>query len=105
MNNKVFFIYLLILVLTTYLIRAIPFSSFTKKIKNKYVKSFLYYIPYTILAAMIFPSALYVTGNIIASIVGLSVAIVVSYFKSNLTLVAVAACIGALIVEIIMILI
>ncbi len=102
MNNKVFFIYLLILILTTYLIRAIPFSLFTKKIKNKYIKSFLYYIPYTILAAMIFPSSLYVTGSIIASIVGLSVALIVSLFKSNLTLVALSACLGSLIVEIIM---
>lgn len=102
MNNKVFFIYLLILVVTTYLIRAIPFALFTKKIKNKYVKSFLYYIPYTILAAMIFPSALYVTGSIYSAIVGLVVALIVSLKKSNLTLVAVTAVIGALIVEIIM---
>ncbi len=102
MDNKVFLLYLLILVVTTYLIRAIPFSLFTKKIKNKYVKSFLYYIPYTILAAMIFPSALYVTGSIYSAIVGLVVALIVSIKKSNLTLVAVAAVIGALIVEIIM---
>ena len=102
MNNNLFFIYLLILVLTTYLIRAIPFSLFTKKIKNRYIKSFLYYIPYTILAAMIFPSALYVTGSIISSIVGLLVALLVSLKKSNLTLVALAACCGSLIIEIIM---
>ena len=100
--NNTFFIYLLIVVLTTYLIRAIPFALFTKKIKNKYVKSFLYYIPYTILAAMIFPSAFYVTGSIISSIVGLVVAFLVSLKKPNLTLVALAASLGALVVEIIM---
>ena len=51
MDLKEYFIYLLIIVGTTYLIRAIPFVAITKKIKNKYVTSFLYYIPYTVLAA------------------------------------------------------
>jgi branched-subunit amino acid transport protein len=102
MNNSVFFIYLLIVALTTYLIRAIPFSLITKKVTNKYVKSFLYYIPYTVLAAMTLPAALYVTGSIYSSIAGLLVALIVAIKKSNLTLVALAACVGSLIVEIIM---
>jgi branched-subunit amino acid transport protein len=102
MNNSVFFIYLLIVALTTYLIRAIPFSLITKKVTNKYVKSFLYYIPYTVLAAMTIPAALYVTGSIYSSIAGLLVALIVAIKKSNLTLVALAACVGSLIVEIIM---
>ena len=81
MNNSVFFIYLLIVALTTYLIRAIPF---------------------TVLAAMTIPAALYVTGSIYSSIAGLLVALIVAIKKSNLTLVALAACVGSLIVEIIM---
>lgn len=104
MNNSMFFVYLLIVVLTTYLIRAIPFSLITKKVTNKYVKSFLYYIPYTVLAAMTIPAALYVTSSIYSAIVGLVVALGVAVKKSNLTLVAVAAVLGALVVEIIMIL-
>ena len=105
MNNSMFFVYLLIVVLTTYLIRAIPFSLITKKVTNKYVKSFLYYIPYTVLAAMTIPVALYVTGSIYSSIAGLLVALIVAIKKSNLTLVAVAAVLGSLVVEIIMMLI
>ena len=105
MNNSMFFVYLLIVVLNTYLIRAIPFSLITKKVTNKYVKSFLYYIPYTVLAAMTIPAALYVTGSIYSSIAGLLVALIVAIKKSNLTLVAVAAVLGSLVVEIIMMLI
>ena len=105
MNNSVFFIYLLIVALTTYLIRAIPFSLITKKVTNKYVKSFLYYIPYTVLAAKTLPAALYVTGSIYSSIAGLLVALIVAIKKSNLTLVAVAAVLGSLVVEIIMMLV
>ena len=100
--NNTFFIYLLIVVLTTYLIRAIPFSLINKKVTNIYVKSFLYYIPYTVLAAMILPFALYVTGSIYSALAGLVLAFVVAIKKSNLTLVAIAACLGSLIVEIIM---
>ena len=102
MNNNSFFIYLLILVLTTYLIRAIPFSLITKKVTNKYIKSFLHYITYTVLAAMTLPSALYVTGSVYSSGAGLIVALLVSVKKSNLTIVAVAAVLGSLIVEVIM---
>lgn len=102
MKNNVFFIYLLIVALTTYLIRAIPFSLITKKVTNIYIKSFLYYIPYTVLATMTIPSALYVTGSVYSAIAGLIVALIVSIKKSNLTLVALAAVGGALIVEIIM---
>jgi branched-subunit amino acid transport protein len=102
MNNNNFFIYLLILVLTTYLIRAIPFSLITKKVTNKYIKSFLHYIPYTVLAAMTLPSALYVTGSVYSAVAGLIVALLVSVKKSNLTIVAVAAVLGSLIVEVIM---
>lgn len=105
MNNSMFLVYLLIVVLTTYLIRAIPFSLITKKVTNKYVKSFLYYIPYTVLAAMTIPVALYVTGSIYSSVAGLFVALIVAIKKSNLTLVAVAAVLGSLVVEIIMMLI
>lgn len=105
MNNSMFFVYLLIVVLTTYLIRAIPFSLITKKVTNKYIKSFLYYIPYTVLAAMTIPAALYVTGSIYSSIAGLLVALIVAIKKSNLTLVAVSAVLGSLVVEIIMMLI
>lgn len=101
MNINTFFIYLLIVALTTYLIRAIPFSLITKKVTNKCVKSFLYYIPYTVLAAMTLPSALYVTGTIYSAIAGLLVALVVAIKKSNLTLVALASVLGALVVEII----
>ena len=102
MNNNSFFIYLLILVLTTYLIRVIPFSLITKKVTNKYIKSFLHYIPYTVLAAMTLPSAFYVTGSVYSAVAGLIVALLISVKKSNLTIVAVAAVLGSLIVEVIM---
>ena len=58
-----FWIYLLILAGSTYLVRAIPFAAMRKKIENKFIKSFLYYIPYAVLSAMTLPAAFYATGN------------------------------------------
>ena len=101
MNNNQFFIYLLIISLSTYLIRAIPFNLIKNKIKNKYINSFLHYIPYTVLASMTFPAALYTTGNIISATIGLIVAFVLSFKKGSLTLVAIASSIAVFITEII----
>ena len=99
METKEFFIYLLIMAGSTYLIRAIPFAAIRKKIKNTFINSFLYYIPYTVLAAMTFPSALYATGNLISASVGLAAAILISLKNKNLTLVAVTACAAVFLTE------
>ncbi len=102
MDNKSFFIYLAVMAGSTYLIRAIPFAAVRRKIENKFVRSFLYYIPYTVLSAMTFPAALYATGNIIAASSGLLVAILFAIKGKGLTVVAVAATVTVLLVEIVM---
>ncbi|MBO5790174.1 MAG: AzlD domain-containing protein [Clostridia bacterium] len=91
---KDFFIYLLIMAGSTYLIRALPFSLFSKKIKSPFVRSFLYYIPYTVLTAMTLPAALYATGSILSAAVGLAVAILVSLKSKSLTLVALSSAVA-----------
>jgi branched-subunit amino acid transport protein len=101
MPNKEFFIYLLILAGSTYLIRAIPFAAVRKKITNRFVRSFLYYIPYTVLAAMTFPAAIYATGNIIAASAGILVAVIFAIREKGLTLVAVASCVTAFLVSLV----
>jgi branched-subunit amino acid transport protein len=105
MDNREFFIYLLIMAGSTYLIRAVPFAAIRKKIKNPFIKSFLYYIPYTVLAAMTFPSALYATGgNVAAAAIGLLAAILVSLKTKNLTVVAVTGCVAVFLAETIILL-
>lgn len=100
--NKEFWIYLLILAGSTYLIRAIPFAAVRKKITNRFARSFLYYIPYTVLAAMTFPAALYATGNVVAAAVGLLVAVVFAVREKGLTFVAVVSCIAVFLTETLM---
>lgn len=100
--NKEFWIYLLILAGSTYLIRAIPFAAVQKKITNKFVRSFLYYIPYTVLSAMTFPAALYATGNTIAAAAGLLVGAIFAIKEKGLTIVALISCATVFIVDMVM---
>lgn len=99
---KDFWIYLLILAGSTYLVRAIPFASFQKKITNRFIRSFLYYIPYAVLSAMTFPAALYATGHISSAAVGLVVGGLFALKGKGLTFVAVASCVSALVVELLL---
>ncbi len=102
MNNTQYFIYLLIMAGSTYLIRALPFSLLTKKIENKYIKSFLYYIPYAVLSAMTIPAALFATNSIISAVTGLLVAVILALKGKSLTFVAVSACIVVYVTELVM---
>ena len=99
---KEFWIYLLILAGSTYLIRAIPFAALRKKITNRYIRSFLYYIPYAVLAAMTFPAALYATGHIVSAAAGLALGGIFAYRGKGLTFVAIVSCLTALVVELAM---
>lgn len=101
MNSREYFIYLLIMVLVTYILRVVPFLLIRKKINNKFINSVLYYIPYTVLTTMTFPAALYVTDHIVSSAVGLFFAILCALKIKNLTIVAIISCIAVLLTEII----
>lgn len=102
MAGKQFWIYLLILSLSTYLIRTVPFAAVKNKINNTFVRSFLYYIPYTVLAAMTFPAALYATGNITAAALGLAVAMLFAVWEKGLTVVAIVSCLTVFAVDMLM---
>lgn len=94
--------YLLIMALVTYLVRMLPLVVFKKKIQNKFVLSFLYYMPYTVLAVMTIPEVFYSTSSPISATVGVAVAIVLAYFKLGLLRVAVGASAAVLVAEVVM---
>ncbi len=92
MNYDRYIIYVLIMALVTFMIRMLPFVLWNKKIKNVFVKSFLYYAPYAVLSAMTLPSILSSTGNIITAVLGLGTALLLSYFEKPLIVVAISSC-------------
>lgn len=96
MKTGVYWIYLLVMFFVTYLIRVVPFVVFRKKIENKYIRSFLAYIPYTVLGAMTFPAVFYATGSLVTSAVGVAAALVAAYRGKGLFTVAICASFAAL---------
>ena len=96
--------YLIVMAGVTYLIRVIPFVLINKKIENRFINSFLYYIPYTVLSAMTFPAILYATGSMISAAAGLLTAIFIAYKGMGLLIVAIGACLAVFIVEVLMML-
>ncbi len=89
-------IYIAVMAVVTYLIRMLPFTLFRRKINSRFIRSFLYYIPYAVLAAMTIPAIFYATGNVLTSVIGAVVAVVLAYFKLPLIVVALAASAAAL---------
>ncbi len=91
--------YIILMAITTYLIRMLPLTLFQKEIKNKYVKRVLYYTPYACLTAMTVPAIFYCTSSIISAVGGFGVALVLGYKKKSLPEVALFACLMVFIIE------
>ena len=101
MKNSVY-LYILVMAGVTYLIRLIPLTLLRREIKNRFVRSFLYYMPYVTLAVMTFPSILSATGNWISSAVGLLTAALIAWLDGNLFRVSLGASAAALVAELIL---
>ena len=86
------YLYILVMAGTTYLIRMLPLVLSKKEITSRYIKSFLYYVPYACLAAMTFPAILYSTASIYSGIAGLVAAVIAAYKGKSLLTVALFAC-------------
>lgn len=97
-----FWIYLLVMAGITYLIRMLPMVLIKNKIKNRFVLSFLYYIPYTVLSVMTIPAIFYATSNIISAITGFIAALITAYFGKSLLKVAATSCAVVFVTEMIM---
>ena len=93
------YLYILVMAATTYLIRAIPITVLKKPIQNRFLKSFLYYVPTACLAAMTFPAILTATGNLLSGAVGLAVAVDLALKKKSMILVAVTSCAAVFMVD------
>ncbi len=100
MNNV--YIYIGIMFLVTFLIRVLPLTLIRKKITNKILRSFLYYVPYVTLAVMTFPAILEATGSIWSGLAALIVGILLAYFNVSLFGVAVSCCAVVFLLELIL---
>ena len=93
------YLYILVMSLTTYLIRALPLLFFKKPIQSRFVRSFLHYVPVACLTAMTFPAILYTTDHLLSGAVGLALAVALALKKKSLITVSAAACLGVFLTE------
>lgn len=84
-------VYILVMAATTYLLRMTPLVIFRKKIKSRFLRSMLHYLPYAVLSAMVLPSVFSSTGSIATAAVGLCIAFLLAYFERSLIIVALGA--------------
>lgn len=92
-------IYILIMVLTTNGIRVLPLTLIRKPIKNKFIQSFLYYVPYVTLAVMTFPAIMEATQSPIAGLAALVGGIIAAYCGLGLFPVSIICCVLVFILE------
>ena len=98
MNAKIY-LYIGIMALVTYLIRVLPLTLIRKEIKNRTIRSFLYYVPYVTLAVMTFPAILSATGSIYSAWAALIVGVLLAFKGRSLFQVAVFSCIVVFVLE------
>lgn len=89
-------LYVAVMAVVTYLIRAIPFACVRRRIRSPLLRSFLYYIPYTVLAAMTVPAVFYCTPDPVACAVGFAAAVGAALLRRSLLQVAISAVLGVL---------
>ena len=78
-----------LMAVVTYVPRVFPIVICKHKLQSRFLKSFLYYIPYAVLGAMTFPAILFATANFYFSLIGLGVALILAYFEQSLLKVAI----------------
>ena len=97
-----FFVYLIVTAGTTYLVRMLPLVLMKGKITNRFLLSFLHYIPYAVLSVMTIPAIFSATGDIRTAAVGFIVALVLAWRGKSLLTVAAAACAAVLAAELLL---
>ena len=93
------YIYILVMAIVTYLVRMLPLVLMRRQIRSRFIRSFLYYVPYACLAAMTVPAIFFATSHLISAILGFITALVLAYKEQSLIRVALGACVVVFLAE------
>ena len=103
MSDLTIYLYILVMFGVSYAIRVLPVTLIRKEIKNQFLKSFLYYVPYVTLAVMTFPAIVHATQSPVSGIAALVVGLVTAWCNFGLFKVAASCCITVFLMELILI--
>lgn len=101
MNNTYF--YLIFSAIIVYFMRMLPLTLVKGKIRNRFIQSFLYYVPYITLSVMTFPAIIQATQIPIAGLMALAGAIVLAYKGASLIQVATVSCLIVYVIELVLV--
>ena len=90
MDAKTIWLYIVVMAGVTYLIRMLPLALLRKKLRSRFIKSFLFYVPYAVLAVMTVPAIFESTGSVFSATVGFAAAVLLAYRGAALLPVALA---------------
>ena len=93
------YLYILVMSVVTYLVRMLPLVLMRREIHNRFIRSFLYYVPYDCLAAMTVPAIFFATDHLISAALGFACALFLAYKEQSLIRVALGACIVVFLAE------
>ena len=91
--------YILVMAAVTFVIRALPLTLIHKPIKSRFLRSFLFYVPYVTLAVMTFPDILHATDSVWSGLLALVAGVALAWSGQGLFVVAVASCVVVFISE------
>ena len=92
-------IYIFIMIVITNGIRVLPITLIRKPIKNRFIQSFLYYVPYVTLAVMTFPAIMEATQTPLAGLIALALGIIAAFFGLGLFPVSIICCVTVFLIE------
>lgn len=106
MTRPVYFLLALLMTAgVTYLIRLLPLLFVRKRIKNHFLKSFLYYVPYVVLSVLAFPAIIFSVDHFVSGLAAALTCAFFAYKNKGIILCMVGSVTAALICEIILMLI
>jgi branched-subunit amino acid transport protein len=100
--NRSIWGYLLVMSLVSFLVRVLPVTLIRTQIKNRFIRSLLYYLPYATLAVMTFPAILAISENPLCGAAAFAASLIVSWFTKNLFLSAIFGCAAAFLAAILL---
>lgn len=100
--SRSIYIYIFVGAFVSFLIRVLPLTLIRKQITNRFIRSFLYYVPYVTLAVMTFPAIVHAAQSPLAGIAALVIGAVLAWFGVGLFPVALACCASVFLVEFIL---
>lgn len=92
-------IYIGVMALVSLAVRVLPLTLIRGQIENRFIRSFLYYVPYVTLAVMTFPAIVEATQSPVAGVLALAVGVILAFLGAGLFPVAVACCLVVFVAE------